>query len=528
MGINHGEDSIFSHLVDELFDLTKPIKRVDRPEKDAHEDELARLSQAIDNLKISRRDIQQKIDDSIDSSRGSEVNKIRDELSRLRSKKGVQISEKKSIRSRLDASRNQSERLFEDKKRTKDTLKFTTMEEIELELKRLKRRQETTSMSLMEEKRLIKEMDVLSASKKLVVTLKSKETGLESAREQRKLISGEIAAKDKEIDEVAAQIEVKSEALKKLSEKETDSRSIMQEMFKERDDIKKKLHDAHEEKNDARQSFREENNKWYDYQRALRAQRRVQIEEEKKKRDEERNEFLRLKEEEEAKKIPYEEEMALCDYLAEYLTKTYLSDKSSKDKSQEKTDNDAASLKDNPFANVKAFKKNDDDVFLKMGNDKKPRQRKTKKETKQPFTLNVDSFGQFGLLNLTPPTSHDHVESSVQKLKDKKKWYSEQPRGSVPTATDIRKANEKATVSVKSKAKPTAKGTQSKGEFSLTSVEFAPLSSTPVVGPGGTPFNSSWGQPKDNGTQEVEEPVGKDGESETVPEDDNEEEAILA
>jgi len=57
------------------------------------------------------------------------------------------------------------ERLFEDKKRTKDTLKFTTMEEIELESKRLKQRQETTSMSLMEEKRLIKEMDVLSASK---------------------------------------------------------------------------------------------------------------------------------------------------------------------------------------------------------------------------------------------------------------------------------------------------------------------------------------------------------------------------
>ena len=69
------------------------------------------------------------------------MNKIRDELSCLQSKKGVLISEKKSICLRLDASRNQLERLFEDKKCTKDTLKFTTMEEIELELKRLKRRQ---------------------------------------------------------------------------------------------------------------------------------------------------------------------------------------------------------------------------------------------------------------------------------------------------------------------------------------------------------------------------------------------------
>ena len=47
---------------------------------------------------------QQNIDDSIDSSWGSEVNKIRDELSRLRSKKGVLISEKKSIHLWLEAS----------------------------------------------------------------------------------------------------------------------------------------------------------------------------------------------------------------------------------------------------------------------------------------------------------------------------------------------------------------------------------------------------------------------------------------
>ena len=59
------------------------------------------------------------------------------------------------------------------------------------------------------------------------MTLKSKETGLESAREQRKLISGEIAAKDKEIEEVAAQIEVKSEALKKLSKKVVSCRKFL-------------------------------------------------------------------------------------------------------------------------------------------------------------------------------------------------------------------------------------------------------------------------------------------------------------
>lgn len=494
--------------VEELYDLSKPIKRVDRPNKDEHEAELDRLTKVIDDLKEERRVIQQKIDDTIDSSRGSEVNKIRDELSRLRSKKGALISEKKSIRSRLDASRSASERLFEDKKRTKDTMKFTTMSEIEEELKRLQRKQETTSMSLMEEKRLIKEMDALQASKKLVAQLKNKETDLEDAREQRKLISAEIAAKDKEIDDVAAEIDQKSEALKKLSEKETDSRSNMQEMFKERDEIKKKLNDAHIDKNNVRQTFREANNKWYDYQRALRAQRKMQMEEEKRKREEERLAWIKKKEEEEAKKIPYEEEMALCEYLADYLSKTYLKEAAAKEKEEEKKDS-AMSLTDNPFAGMKPVnKKNDDEVYLKMGKGKKPRKKGKKQETakskKEPFTLNVDTFGQFGLLGLTPPTSHEMVEASVKELREKKQWYSEQPRGSVPTATDIRKANEKAAAESKKDdgADEAPAKSKKKGEFSLSSDDFAPLS-TGAEAKGGVV--ATWGKAVEAATSEPEE-----------------------
>ena len=65
-------------------------------------------------------------------------------------------------------------------------------------------------------------------------------------------------------------------------------------------------------------------------------------------------------------------------------------------------------------------------------------------KSKQAFTLGVDSFEQFGLLGLTPPTSADAVPKSVEELKARKVWYSQQERGSVPTARDIRKENEKS------------------------------------------------------------------------------------
>jgi hypothetical protein len=75
---------------------------------------------------------------------------------------------------------------------------------------------------------------------------------------------------------------------------------------------------------------------------------------------------------------------------------------------------------------------------------------------------------------LNPPTSLDGVAASVEELKAKKQWYSEQPRGSVPTAKDIRKANAEAAAKAQSKgAKAGNKG--KKGNFSISNEDFAPL-----------------------------------------------------
>lgn len=197
------------------------------------------------------------------------------------------------------------------------------------------------------------------------------------------------------------------------------------------------------------------------------------------------------------KKIPYEEEMSLCDYLADFLTKTYLENPKDKKSTEKKTD--VVPVKDDPFAGLTPMKKNDDEVFLKMGKGKKPRQRVSKKEKKNnktaPFTLNLDTFDQFALLALSPPTSLEMVVDSVAELKAKKKWYSEQPRGSVQTATDIRKANAKAATKASKLTKGESGGSDTshgkgKGAFSFTEDDFAPLAG----GSGRVSVNNTWGQ----------------------------------
>jgi len=484
--------------IEELYDLSKPIKRVERPSKDKHEAELAVLSEEVEAMKVKRQEIQSKIDEVMDSNRTSAVSKERDALARLRSQKGALITEKKAIRARLDATRNQSERLFEGQKAAKQSVKFTNIADIDAEIKKLQRRQETTSMSLSEEKRLIKEMDALQASKKLVAQLKTQEVNLENVKEQRKLIAVEIAAKDKEIDAVQAEIDVQQTKIKSMSEKETDSRSKIQGLLSERDTIRSEINDKLKEKDKARQIFREANNAWYDYQRAIRAQRKMQQEEERRQREEERLAILKAREEEELKKIPYEEEQMLCDYLADYLTKTYLNDPSKEKAESKKKDSEVFAVKDDPFAGFKPMNKKTDDVFLKMGTGKKPRNRQAKKEKKKvtaPFTLNLDTFEQFSLLQLTPPTSLDAVQGSVDELREKKKWYSEQPRGSVPTANDIRKANEAKSRKSSSQSRSTSdnatNSSKEKGPISFSNDDFAPLSSS---APSSSAEPASWGK----------------------------------
>lgn len=219
----------------------------------------------------------------------------------------------------------------------------------------------------------------------------------------------------------------------------------------------------------------------------MKAQKKIQYEEEKKAREEERKAFLKKQEEEELKKIPYEEEQALCDYLAEYLERTYLNGGSDDSKVVAKKD-DVVAVKDDPFAGMVAVnKKETEEEYFGKGKGKKKRQRATKKAVSTgPFTLNVDSFEQFGLIGLNPPTKLEMVEESVKELRAKKEWFKDQPRGSVPTAKEIRKQNEKSAAKLRQTPSPGANS----GQFSSSSDEFVPL------GKGATSASvasSSWG-----------------------------------
>jgi len=315
----------------------------------------------------------------------------------------------------------------------------------------------------------------------LVAELKSKDANLDDVKEQRKQLSAQLTAKDKEIDAVQVEISAIEKTLDALRETEKEARGNITALKTERDTIKTEIKKKMDERGDLRKVFREANDKWYDYQRAIKAQRKMKYEEEQKQREEEKQAYLKKKEEEELKKIPYEEEMALCEYLADYLTRTYLSDG---EKKEEAKKDEVVSVADDPFAGFKPVSKKTDDTYFQTKGKKKPRVRQSKKNAPPVFKLNVDSFEQFGLLNLVPPTKIEMVQGSVDELRAKKEWFSQQPRGSVPTAQEIRKANEKAAQKLRQDDAP------KKGKKDVSGDDFTPLTSTS----GTAAVNATWGQ----------------------------------
>jgi len=480
------------------FDITKPSlgisSKIDKPDKKKLEDEVSAVNEQIKKLDTEKEEITAKIEAIHKENKNSETSTASNVLRDLKNEKKGLLDVRKDILQRRDIMKKSMDNLMNDQKSLRSNLKITTLEGITERIAQLKRKQETTSMSLAEEKRLIKEMDQLNASKKQVAKVSNLSSNIGSQKDDLNSVRDEEKEIYRQLDGITARINAQQEIVDKLREKEKGSKGQIPGLIKERDDVRKNINDKKQEIKELRDTFKSANNDWYDLQRAQRAHRKFRDAEQKRQYEKERAEKEKARLEEELKKIPYEQEMALCDYLVKYLENTFLNSGSKSTKEEKKPD--VVQVKDDPFAGFKPVNKKTDDVFLKMGTTKGPRKRASKQQKKksvdQPFRLNMDIFDDFSLLGLTPPTALEGVAASVDEVKAKKKWYSEQERGAVPTFKEIREA-ERAAKKKSTAPKSTTNGKKSGKKFDLSSDDFAPLGNSTSAAPVSA-LNSQWGQ----------------------------------
>ncbi|GMI13171.1 hypothetical protein TrLO_g9202 [Triparma laevis f. longispina] len=474
-------------------DLSKPLLRVERPSKEKHESDIEKLNEQIKVADAARDSAVQKINTLNNGAKNSPLGAARTDFNKLKNKKMAIMNERKAIFDRRDELKAVTDSLINDAKAAKGGIKYTKIEDIEKRMKQLQTKQETVSMSLQEEKKLIKEIEELSASKKIVAQLAGKEDGIQASKLAGKDVQGAIAEKNQALKEINTLLDAKKAEMDELVAKDQGKRGVIPDLIKERDEFRKKGTDLRQDIRKLRDEFKLANNEWYNYKKLAQARKKAEYEIEKKRRE---AAWLKEKEEAELKKTPYEEEMALCEYLANYLTTTYLDNKTEAAAPEVEA---GKKVTDDPFAGMVAVKKVDEN-FMKMGG-KKQKKVKAKKETKpEKFNISLDAFEQYALINLTPPTAIDQVQASVDALVAKKEWYTQQPRGSVPTANDIRNELKKnkpksnnadegeATTNGKDgeKKKPTKK----QKAFVFSNDDFAPLSGSD----GAVVAEASWGK----------------------------------
>mmetsp|Transcript_2421 Transcript_2421/g.3527 ORF Transcript_2421/g.3527 Transcript_2421/m.3527 type:complete len:606 (+) Transcript_2421:97-1914(+) len=472
------KEEIPSMTIAECNEKIKELGKITRPDSDEHQAKLKAVNDEIIALKEKIERVKRDMDlaKEVKTGHRSEwseamvvMNKLKSERDAIKNERDLAISKKKSASEKFDGMKSK-------KRAMQNESKYNSIEEVDKEIKKLQFRQQTVSMKLNDEKKLLKEIQALKDSKALVSQIGGQQEETKNAQEDMeklKKVEQEQWTRFKEVNE---KFKAQCLVLDKIKEKQANEPDPYQNLLNE----KKQYHDEIgvkiNEKNAMMQDFKEKNEA---HSRAFREIRQLNELKKKIEYDARKAAYLeqkKLKEEEEAKKIPYEEEMALCDQLISYLTISFAPKKQNlpkEDGAQPKTCKHPK--QENFEGKALVIKKREEEVFMSAKAGKKAKanlgaNQDKKKHYGSEFVLeqkpnrnlnqnpkptpkkgsagsnkgdnishSLSTMDSFALLDLQVPLKKSNVMEVIEKLKEKKEWYSKQPRGSVPKLGEAKK-----------------------------------------------------------------------------------------
>ena len=276
-----------------------PPTQVPRPSKEAHEKAIDFLNTGIASLESKRNGITAQIEQLANKQKGSVLGAARSKFDSLKNQKRQVMNERKEIFNKQDQIKAVTDGLIKSAKDAKSTIKFSSIEQVEKAIRELRRKQETCTMSLTDEKKLIKEIEQLSASKKIVAQLSGKEDDIQASKTASGDMRGMIAEKNKALDELSKQMDAQKAVLDALNAKESVNKNQIPDLIKSRDEVRSSINEKKDEIKKLRNAFKKDNNDWFKYQKQETKRRDAQKAEEEKARETEKLAYLKAKEEEE-------------------------------------------------------------------------------------------------------------------------------------------------------------------------------------------------------------------------------------
>jgi uncharacterized coiled-coil DUF342 family protein len=340
------------------------------------------------------------------------------------------MSERNDITASRDLCRDKLNAMMNDEKAMRHDLKFASVEAIDSQIRELELRQARTSMSLNDEKKLVKDIHNLQMSKKSVGVLSELKAGVEREKSNRLELDRRITEKNVFLKVVNDKTTAQRAQLDALG-KEPSERDNIPALRKEQTDCRAEAETKYNSIKALRAEFKKQEDAWNVFQTELNQKRKEARQKEidaKAIEDETRRKQL---EAEELARIPYEDEMALCDNLTVYLRGL-----GPKEVGAEAAGEAPAAAAGTIFQGMKVLTREDEDYAV-LGGGKKKGKKKGSNSKKETVGHSMDTLSSFSMLQITAPTTVSQIPATIEALELKKASYQGIERGSVPTMAQV-------------------------------------------------------------------------------------------
>jgi len=342
-------------------DELKEPQRISKPVRDRVLEAEAEIKKdiAVIDTKIAAITKKTKAESDARSGQNDGAGQARSEMKRLKQAKEVLLRERQEIYSSRESAKANLDAKMNERRDLKAQTKFKSVDEIDKRIAELDQLQHTTSMPLKEEKKILKEIDELKKSKKLVAQFSAVGNSIDDQRRSAEDYQAQIAAKNAQLESIKKEMDVHGEVLSKINDKKKDS--AIPGLLKEKDALRAEKKIKQDEIQALWDEFKAANQKWKDNQNEWKAYKLARDKAFDAERQRRREEYKAARDAELAAKTPYEEEMALCDYLVNYLTTSFLG------KEKEVVESKEVKTSYDGFEGAVLSKKKDDDNYLKLG-----------------------------------------------------------------------------------------------------------------------------------------------------------------
>lgn len=213
-------------------------------------------------------------------------------MKELLEEKKILLEEKTAIGSARETTRDKINTRTNEEKTARSELKFNNIESIDSQIRELEARQARTTMTLQEEKKIVKDIHNLEMSKKTVAALADMRAAIELLKAQKIELDRNFNEKSAQIKDCFDRIAAQRTILDNLNKDNTQNREAVPSLRSRQTDIKKEVDLKYQEIKTLRAEFKAKEEAYY---AAL-------TEERQRKKEQKQKEIEAKKAEEEARR----------------------------------------------------------------------------------------------------------------------------------------------------------------------------------------------------------------------------------